>query len=345
MKRLVVCCDGTWNDLNISYPTNVVKLSQAIKPIASNGISQSVYYSQGLGTRNPLDRLPGGAFGWGIDKDIQDAYLFLCLNYSPGDEIYLFGFSRGAYTVRSLAGLIYCSGLLSRINIRHLRQAYALYRSDEIKPSSTEAITFRQQYGDRVPIALLGCWDTVGSLGVPDLLPGLPLNQWINRKYSFHDQELSAIIQRAIHAVAIDEPARVLNVTPMERSKNPTAKEQVLRQIWFPGLHGCVGGGTQSFRGLSDTALQWMLDEIRTLGLGLDFDPAHIWDGIHPDYTISFQRRLNLLDLVGGIQREVTGSFEDLHESTKRRWHELPNYRPEKLEKYHADLKAYSPKP
>ncbi|MBV8886356.1 MAG: DUF2235 domain-containing protein, partial [Chroococcidiopsidaceae cyanobacterium CP_BM_RX_35] len=107
MKRLVVCCDGTWQALNSPYPTNVVKIAQAVKPITTNNILQTVFYDQGVGTGDEFDKITGGVFGWGIDKVIQDAYRFLSLNYVAGDEIYLFGFSRGAYTVRSLAGLIY----------------------------------------------------------------------------------------------------------------------------------------------------------------------------------------------------------------------------------------------
>lgn len=118
MKRLVICCDGTWQDLKSSYPSNIVKLTQGVKPIASDGTPQILFYDSGIGTEN--QKLLGGAAGVGIDANIQDGYRFLCLNYVPGDEIYLFGFSRGAYTVRSLAGMIYCSGLLERryISIR-----------------------------------------------------------------------------------------------------------------------------------------------------------------------------------------------------------------------------------
>ena len=122
MKRLVVCCDGTWQDLESSYPSNVVKLTQGIKPIADDGTEQIVFYDAGIGTEN--QKLSGGAAGVGIDRNIQDGYRFLCLNYTPGDEIYLFGFSRGAYTVRSLAGMIHCSGLAKRHNVTNAAEAY-----------------------------------------------------------------------------------------------------------------------------------------------------------------------------------------------------------------------------
>ncbi len=103
MKRLIVCCDGTWQGLTSPCPTNVVKMAQIIKPTAHDGTPQLIYYQAGLGTEHgALDKFTGGVFGLGIDTAIQDAYRFVCLNYEKGDEIYLFGFSRGAYTVRSL---------------------------------------------------------------------------------------------------------------------------------------------------------------------------------------------------------------------------------------------------
>lgn len=180
MKRLVVCCDGTWQRLTSSYPTNVIKIAQAVKPVASDGTPQIVFYDEGIGTGDEFDKLLGGAFGWGIDQNIQDAYRFLCLNYIEGDEIYLFGFSRGAYTVRSLVGLIAYSGLLSRPNIRKTPEAYKIYRRRDIDPIHPEAQGFRQTYGERVPIMLLGCWDTVGSLGIPDQFPLLPVDEGCN---------------------------------------------------------------------------------------------------------------------------------------------------------------------
>ncbi len=339
MKRLVVCCDGTWQKLSNSYPTNVVKIAQAVKPVGNDGTPQSVFYDEGIGTGDEFDKLVGGALGWGIDKNIQDAYRFLCLNYNEGDEIYLFGFSRGAYTVRSLAGMIYCSGLLSRPNIRSAPDAYRIYRDRDIKPSDPEAQAFRANYGERVPITLLGCWETVGALGVPDQVPFLPIDDWLNAKYKFHDTTLSSIIQKALHAVAIDELRKVFDVTPMVKS--PKFDTQILRQVWFPGEHGSVGGGTKEQRGLSDVALQWMISEIGNLGLGLEFDPNNVEDGIHPDPTIDFDNQPGIIYQVTGTkQRDIIGGFEDLHESVKKRWQARSDYRPENLWKFQDDLAA-----
>nr|WP_228035402.1 DUF2235 domain-containing protein [Oculatella sp. LEGE 06141] len=335
---MIVCCDGTWNQLDTPCPTNVIKIAQAIKPVASDGVHQIAFYEEGLGTKW-YDKLPGGALGWGIDQNIQHAYRFLCLNYMPGDEIYLFGFSRGAYTVRSLAGLIYCSGLLSRPHICKAPEAYRLYRDPNIKPAHAIAVEFRKNYGDRVPITLLGCWDTVGSLGIPDVIPILPVNSFLNAKYKFHNTCLSSIIQNALHAVAIDELRKPFEITPMQ--KNPDNPEQRLHQVWFPGVHGCVGGGTDYHRGLSDGALQWMMDEIGRLNLKLDFDPARIEGGITPDPVSNFNSSLGFYRFAGTLPRQGIVGIEELHDSVKIRWYKRSDYRPLNLSAVRDLLDAY----
>ncbi|WP_413165342.1 DUF2235 domain-containing protein [Capilliphycus salinus ALCB114379] len=380
MKRLIICCDGTWQSLESPYPTNVVKIALAVKPIASDDINQVVYYDEGIGTGGniltkedlinfdiPLTNLniglgpgkleklieksSGGAFGKGIDKNIQDAYRFLCINYSPGDEIYLFGFSRGAYTVRSLSGMLYSVGLLKHQQFRRIPEAYELYRSrDEEKQAN-----FREKYcyssdkyGSRIPVTLLGCWDTVGSLGIPDTIPFLPGEKLINQdRYKFHSTALSENIENALHAVAIDEDRDTFQVTPMVL--NPQAPDQKLFQVWFPGDHGCVGGGTREHSGLSDGALVWMMDSVGKLGLKLEFDPDLIPPEyrIHPKCDINYKAKETSLfgavtdkltstitRLPGTRLREVSQQFEDLHESVKERWVMLRDYRPKNLEQF-----------
>lgn len=344
MKRLIVCCDGTWQQLSSPCPTNVVKIAQAVTPIAQNGVPQVVYYSEGLGTGNQFDKLTGGAFGWGIDHSIQKAYRFLCLNYVEGDEVYLFGFSRGAYTVRSLAGLIYCSGLLKRHYIHHISRAYALYRDRDTKPNDLAAKQFRSQYGENIPITLLGCWDTVGELGVPDQVPFLPIDDWMNAKYKFHDTQVNRRIHHARHAVAIDERRKVFDVARMRISEGANTH---LQQVWFPGGHGCVGGGREENLGLSDATLQWMIDEAQTLGL--EVDPSLVESGINPDWTIDFNAEVSgIYRLTGIISRQILDptdraatfdqSFFDssIHLSTKRRWKLMSKqpYRPGNLTEY-----------
>jgi uncharacterized protein (DUF2235 family) len=357
MKRLIVCCDGTWQKLTSEYPTNVVKITQAIRSVGNDGVPQLVYYSEGVGTGDLIDKLGGGAFGWGLDNVIQNAYRFLCLNYDAGDQIYLFGFSRGSYTVRSLAGLIYNVGLLNRPHIRNTPGAYALYRdrSPETKPNSPSAQEFRAKYSQEIDIDFLGCWDTVGSLGVPDQIPFFPLDNIINRKYEFHDTQINRRIQCARHAVAIDEQRKVFFVTPMHKSSNANAQD--LKQVWFPGEHGCVGGGTEKHRQLSDAALQWMMAEAGQQGLSFQLDV--IEDGIVIDSTIPFENSPTGLFAGLGVRirklsdnsiyntpatnvapeqvEYVYATFDDLHESTKSRWCSI-NYRPEGLKAFVAKL-------
>lgn len=339
-KRLVVCCDGTWQKADSPYPTNVAKLFQAI-PIDPGNV---VFYGEGVGTGDLADQILGGALGWGIDKNIQDAYRFLCSNYSFGDQIYLFGFSRGAYTVRSLAGLIRATGMLPRSGIRQISEAYEAYQDAKDRSSNqpnfnnqkvklreiTQLQEFRRdlarQYGndyhEEIEVTFLGCWDTVGALGIPDQIPLLPIDQILNRKYQFHDTQLSSKILHACHAVSIDENRQEFDFTKMEPAVN--ASNQV-KQVWFPGGHGCVGGGTKANSPLANAALLWMIKEVQALSLGLNFDLARIEDGIQTDPRIFFSS-----DLKFPFKRNKRKIPETdmLHPSVSERWQACPWYRP-----------------
>ena len=136
MKRIVLCCDGTWNSADqesngVPCPTNVVKLGYRVAKRDPRGVQQLLYYDQGVGTGNPVDHLSGGAFGDGLEDNIHDAYRFLVANYEKGDELYLFGFSRGAFTARSIVGMVRKCGILSRAHVKNYKQAIELYRSKD----------------------------------------------------------------------------------------------------------------------------------------------------------------------------------------------------------------------
>ncbi|MBD2595325.1 DUF2235 domain-containing protein [Nostoc spongiaeforme FACHB-130] len=334
MKRLVICCDGTWQQLTNAYPSNVVKLAQSVKSTANDGVPQIVFYDEGIGTEN--QKILGGATGLGIDRNIEDCYRFLVLNYVPGDEIYLFGFSRGAYTVRSLAGMIYCSGLLDRPHVTKAHEAYELYRKRNVKPKDKEAVDYRNKYGDRVPITLIGCFDTVGALGIPGLAAFKKFHDQLNQRYRFHDTTLNKDIQNALHAMAIDEIREIFDVTPMK--PHPEAENQRVIQKWFPGEHGCVGGGTEEHSGLSDAALQWMIDSVGDLGLGLEFDPNVIPTGINPNYKCEFKNDPGFFKLAGIKLRDVGDAIEELHDSTINRLKVRKDYRPKNLQKIIAKI-------
>ena len=272
-KRLVVCCDGTWNTPDQTSdgkpcPTNVTKIALAVAPEDGAGTTQVVYYHRGVGTERG-EHLSGGAFGFGLSRDVQRAYRFITENYEPGDELYFFGFSRGAFTARSTAGFVRNAGILRRQNIGLLDEAYALYRdrTPNTDPRATESELFRRSYSHETRIRFIGVWDTVGALGIP--LSGLRLVNLVNRRWQFHDTDLSTTVDAAFQALAIDEKRRPF--APTIWSQKPDAVGQRLEQVWFSGVHCDVGGGYPG-TGLSDIALRWMVDRARSSGLKLEQD-------------------------------------------------------------------------
>lgn len=364
MKRLIVCCDGTWQSQNNKVPTNVFKIAQAVKSTAKKKqgeVAQVLYYDPGIGTIeskeskqswlksaiDTLKKIGGGAFGWWIDEKIESAYIFLCLNYLPGDEIYLFGFSRGAYTVRSLAGLINCCGLLKRPDINKTAEAYRIYRLREQKQRQQEASDFcDSSQTQRVELKFLGCWDTVGALGLPDLIPWLTIDKIFKQKYKFHDFELSPMIQNARHAIALDETKPAFEVAIMKAGANFNG---TLKQVWFPGDHGCVGGGTAETLGLSNAALKWMADEASQLGLDLNLNLAEDTERI--DSTTPFKSptigEIVIKKIVGSKDRDLTKLNNQLtnqfqfdldnsfHLSVKERWCDRNlNYQPKSIAEF-----------
>ncbi len=167
-KKLIIFCDGTWNE-PAEHGTNVLRMLQATESADANGNPQIVHYIAGVGTRKG-ERFSGGIFGRGISNNIIDAYSFIVSNYENGDEIFLFGFSRGAFTARSIAGMIYNLGVLKRHNLPLVAEAYKHYKNKSLdwKPSGGEADKWRQQcHSWPTKIKFLGLWDTVGALGAP----------------------------------------------------------------------------------------------------------------------------------------------------------------------------------
>ena len=240
-KRLVVCCDGTWNTPDQQQPTNVTKIALAVASADDDGLEQRVFYHRGVGSR-PGDRIRGGAFGYGLSRNVRDAYRFLVHNYEPGDELFFFGFSRGAFTVRSLAGLVRNCGILRRSESRRIADAYALYRgrANATKPNGVESVLFRRSYSYEPRIRFIGVWDTVGALGIP--VTGLPVARWLNRRWGFHDTDLSSHVDAAYQALAIDEQRGPFRPT-LWTQQDHAPKTQVVQQVWFSGVHCDIGGG------------------------------------------------------------------------------------------------------
>jgi uncharacterized protein (DUF2235 family) len=336
MRRLIVCADGTWNsnDEQKGHATNVVKMARAVLPVAPDGTSQIVYYHEGVGTGGWLDRWIGGVFGLGLSANVLACYRFLVDNYvdpkGDGDEIYLFGFSRGAFTARSLAGFIRNVGILAPEHADRMEEAYAHYRDpgERWHPSGPDAADFRARYSRDVPnIRCVGVWDTVGSLGVP--MRGL-LGRWTRKQYGFHSVGLSGRIENAFHALAIDERRRPFAPTLWELPEEDLQKapHQRVEQVWFAGVHSNVGGGYPDC-GLSDVAFLWMMERAASCGLAFDekFVQAAIRAAVDGELYDSFSTAFRAF---GPHVREIAGTrtdargrpvhtFERVHESALER--------------------------
>lgn len=272
MKRLIIFADGTWNtpgnrDGSTVAPTNVYKaFIDTIPDTCKNGDEQIVYYQEGVGTEGASDHAKGGLFGKGIDINIKNLYRFIVENYTPGTELFLFGFSRGSYTVRSLAGLIRNCGILKKYNHQKVDRAYFIYRSkdDKYHPNSEECLEFQKHFShplDKSPIKFIGVWDTVGALGVP-----FSFFTFSNSKYRFHDVKLSFLIENAYHAVSINENRVFFRPTLWQKEKGEKFEKQNLEQCWFRGVHCDVGGG-YSNGDVAKIPMHYLIEKARKLGL------------------------------------------------------------------------------
>jgi uncharacterized protein (DUF2235 family) len=325
-KKIVILCDGTWNTLDQVIPTNVCKLKEALLPIDSRQVQQLVFYDQGIGTNGGfIDKYIGGATGMGISRNIKDCYQFLARHYQQGDEIYCFGFSRGAYTVRSFVGFVTSFGLLAEQELGQLDLLYDLYRESpakrphhknfaRVETLKARAITPRFKF--------IGVWDTVGALGAPT-----PLLGWISRKLwvSFHDTELRNA-DYAYHALAVDERREPFR--PSIWTKVNDCKE--MKQVWFSGAHSNVGGGYKD-AGLSDTALVWMLKKAELRGLEFDqtylSDPKKLQENYRGQLVDSYSSAYKIfgayLRPIGQLHEDIgadkAGINEMMHESVVKR--------------------------
>jgi len=328
MKRLIVCCDGTWNDPEqedngIPAPTNVFKIYNALSEHdTQHDIAQLKYYHPGLGSEGGFLRaLAGGAFGAGIGEHICSAYHWLGRNYQEGDQIYLYGFSRGAFTARSLGGFL-GHGLL---NLKTLdtdegwARVHTAYKTGyrRKKPHSEWAPsdwTFYHQ-GQATPIRFIGIWDTVGALGIPDDLEILNILD-NKKKWQFHNTELGTHIQTARHAMAIDERRSSFSIT---RWSNATSHPDTT-ELWFPGVHADVGGGYADCD-LSNSSLLWMITESAAselkfrngTALSIHSDPLGV---LHNSYKGIFAK---LRSRPRNIPAMVTNNERLFHSSAFRR--------------------------
>jgi uncharacterized protein (DUF2235 family) len=343
MKRLVFCFDGTWNKLVPDLATNVVLTAASIERTDRHGVSQIIHYDEGVGTGD-LDAMRGGMFGTGLIDNVREAYRFLVFNYDPGDEIYVFGFSRGAYSARTFVGFLRHVGPLRRLHVGRIDEALKLYeRRKKGKDGAGDPLRrFRADFADTVCIGasddawrcankpgyeagsapemrvkFLGVWDTVGALGVPEILP---FSDWFNREYDFHDPSLDSFVESARHAVAIDErrelfpPVLFGDLTALNQAAgfSDDHRNAPYQERWFPGVHGSVGGGGD-IRGLSDDALAWVLTGAKRAGLRLDTAVGTRIHGFRPDPLAPL---INVAD----PEWSATQVFKDDREGPSRVW-------------------------
>ena len=310
MKRLIVCCDGTWNRPDqvaqgVAAPTNVAKFALALADTDREGNRQCLHYQAGVGTRR-WERLLGGGLGVGLSRNVQECYRFIVDHYEPGDELYFFGFSRGAFTARSTVGLVRNGGILRPEHRHRIAEAYALYRDPkkDSHPSGIAAELFRRSYSyDEIYVDFVGVWDTVGALGIP--IDGFrpPL---LSRLWTFHDTKLSRYVRHAYHAIAIDERRRPFQPTLWVRD---AGDDQVLEQVYFAGVHCDVGGGYAD-PSLSEIALLWMVD--RASDCGLAFRPERL-SLMEPSTDVDEPRRAGIdvrPDARGKLHDSRTGFYK-----------------------------------
>ncbi|HEX3433079.1 MAG TPA: DUF2235 domain-containing protein [Solirubrobacteraceae bacterium] len=361
-KNLIVCCDGTWNDPDEQHdhearPTNVAKFALTLaSDFEGDGAAQPrqlVHYEKGVGT-SARERLIGGGFGYGLSRNIRNGYRFLAEYYDPGDRVYLFGFSRGAYTARSLAGLIHNCGILRKECVGQVDAAFAFYRdrTNRTRPKTIGAQLFRERYSHAgSEVYFTGVWDTVGALGIPEQIPGWKelskvFTGW-KQMWGFHDTRLGPGVSFAYQALAIDEQRPPYEPTMWLKDEH-ASDTQTLEQVWFAGVHSEIGGGTID-ASLSDIAFLWMLDKASKAGARLK--PGQPHDGFAdldvlaaaPNYAAPIvQSRRGLWQLLHPYHRLTQQSVKSvpgqlIAKSAEHRFEEkIEGYSPNDFEEYRA---------
>ena len=336
-RNVIVLFDGTWNDPKDK--TNVVRMRESIDSSGEHDLTQPCRYLEGVGTRWD-NWLSGGLFGRGLSQNIQAGYAWVAETFKPqADRLFVFGFSRGAYSARSLVGLIRKCGVLKSVNPESIEAAYALYRDKKIAPDHPKAVAFRAANSHEIRVHFIGVWDTVGKLGVP--ISGIPFSSSF---YRWHDTALSKIVDYAYHAIATDEHRADFKPTLWTKMK-PENKE--VEQRWFIGAHSNVGGGSEVKPPdcLADLALRWMQDKAELRGLKFrakaQVEPEYCRGAIENSYGHF------VLGFYKWVSRSYTRSFgksvnETIDTSVWERWKQMSEYRPGSLIR-HRELAATQP--
>ncbi|TAN02595.1 MAG: DUF2235 domain-containing protein [Rhodanobacteraceae bacterium] len=349
-RRLIVLFDGTWNRARTH--TNVERIRKLIASADARGCKQVCKYIAGVGVEPGIWHLLGGAFGLGFSGNVKQGYRWLARTWREGDEIWLFGFSRGAYTARSLGGMIRKCGLVKpdpreRVTSAAVGSAYALYRNS-LHPDDPKIQAFRAAHSREVSIRFIGVWDTVGDLGIPCVAAWFP---FARSRYAFHDTDLSRIVQYAYQALALDEhrvdfkPTKwtrpMASLAPGESPSACKPQQVEVEQCWFVGAHSDVGGGEKTDGAghrpdtLPEITLAWMQSKAACAGLAFNDDyvpaagaeldvPNHSYQtfmyGLYKLFRKPYQR------VIGG------GINETIDASVWMKWCAQSDYRPASIE-------------
>jgi len=358
-KRLALFLDGTWNI--VSDNTNVWRLRSLFAPAGTDGREQRAYYSTGLGTKFG-EIVRGGMFGRGIDTAITSAYEWLVENYETNDEVFIFGFSRGAYTARSLSGFILKCGLLRRGAPLGVNQLYKRYRRHGAKTlpalvaDGKASLSFEEnwmlEYSQPISIKFIGVFDTVGALGVPFPL----LRRMKGSAYPFLNTGLRRSNEYAFHALALDEHRKAFAPTlwtNMGATNAPPREIGRTEQRWFVGAHANVGGGCFDDP-LAQSPLKWLARKAATLGLTFN-DSGPETNAIKGPISDSYGEFLyggyRFLTLGRRYYRPINTPPSDEGEGVKiinetmdasvfKRWQSDQNYRPPALDTWAKSKKV-----
>ncbi len=312
IKNIIICCDGTGNEYGKAN-TNVVKLFNLI---VKDNKKQIAFYDPGVGTYGAVgantkiggafNKLLGLAFAYGLTKNIQDAYEYLMDNYQQGDKVFLFGFSRGAFTVRALAGMLHKCGLLEKGSKNLIPYASKMYH----KGDREIARGFKETFCRECKPHFIGVWDTVKSVG-------------LIRNRKFANAKLNPDVAFGYHALSVDEKRSKFRPNLWDE---PAARKQTIEQVWFAGVHSDVGGSYKE-RELSDITLRWMLDNAKKRGL-LVSERADETTG---DCTGKLHNSLLPIWWILGWKRRKIQAHAKIHSSVYNRMNKVDKYRPKNV--------------
>jgi uncharacterized protein (DUF2235 family) len=300
-KNIVVFSDGTGQKGGVGSNTNVYKL---FNMITDRSPEQIAFYDPGLGT--DWKKVTGNISGRGISKNILDCYRFIFENYESGDNLYLFGFSRGAATVRSLSAFIELFGILPKSRSDLIDQAFKIYKIRNDKRRDRKAKAFIKKHHTMwCRIEFLGVWDTVAALGFPIKSVSAVLDRLF--PHHFHSFELSEAVNYARQALSIDEERKTFHPALWNKFKDDPEDPRV-KQVWFCGVHTDIGGGYAE-DGLSNITLKWMIKEATDKGLL-----------IYPD-SKAYKRLLEAkIDPDGTMHNEIKGIMGKIYRREQRTW-------------------------